>query len=167
MTVHRYPRRALVGDYVRAAVGLGVGLGVLIAGPPMPAIIAIFGGIALLFLVFGLRTLQRQLVQVTVTGDGISAAGLISRSVPWQTLDRLRLRYYGTRRQQRENSGGFWQLTLRGGGASVRLESSIDGFDEIVRQAAIAAQANGVSVDPASAGNLLGLGVDADAPGKR
>ncbi len=164
MTVYRYPRRALIGDYVRAAVGLGVGLGVLISVPPAPAIVAVFGSITLLFLVFGLRTVQRQLVQVAITSDGIWAAGLISRSVPWQTLDHLALRYYGTRRQQREGSGGFLQLTLRGGGTSMRLESSIEGFDEIVRQAAVAAHANGVSVDPTSAGNLLDLGVDADSP---
>ncbi|MHA1600801.1 MAG: hypothetical protein ACTSW2_08230 [Alphaproteobacteria bacterium] len=166
MTVHRYPRRALMGDYVRTAVGLGVGLGVLTTVPPAPAIIAIFGSITLLFMVFGLRTLQRQLVQVAITSDGILAIGLITRSVPWQTLDRLTLRYYGTRRQMKEGSGGFLQLTLRGGRGSVRLESSIDGFDEIVRQAAIAAQANGVPVDPTSAGNLLDLGVDADAPAR-
>lgn len=166
MTVYRYPRRALMGDYARAAVGLGVGLGVLITVPPAPAIIIIFGGITLLFLVFGLRTLQRQLVQVAITSDGILAAGLITHSVPWQALDRLTLRCYGTRRQMREGSGGFLQLTLRGGGRSVRLESSIDGFDEIVRRAAVAAQANGVSLDPTSAGNLLDLGVDADAPAR-
>ena len=166
MTVYRYPRRALIGDYVRAAAGLGVGLGVLISVPPAPAIVAVFGGITLLFLIFGLRTVQRQLVQVAITSDGIRAAGLISRSVSWRTLDRLALRYYGTRRQQREGSGGFLQLTLRGGGTSMRLESSIEGFDEIVRQAAIAAQANGVSIDPTSAGNLLDLGVDADSPAK-
>ena len=167
MTVYRYPQRALIGDYVRSATGLGVGLGVLITVPPAPAIVAVFGGITLLFLVFGLRTVQRHLVQVAVTSDGIWAAGLITRSVPWRALDQLTLRYYGTRRQRREGSGGFLQLTLRGGGVSVRLESSIEGFDEIVRQAAIAAQANGVSIDPASAGNLLDLGVDADAPADR
>ena len=164
MTVYRYPKRALIGDYVRSAVGLGVGLGVLITAPAAPAIVVIFGGLTVLFLVFGFRTVQRHLVQVAVTGDGIGAVGLITRAIPWQALEELTLRYYGTRRQRREGSGGFFQLTLRGGGTSVRLESSIEGFDDIVRQAVIAAQANGVSVDPTSAGNLLDLGVDADAP---
>jgi hypothetical protein len=164
MTVYRYPPRALIGDYVRTATGLGVGLGVLSTVPPAPAIVVVFGGITLLFLAFGLRTVQRHVMRVALTGDGLWAAGLMARSVPWRELDRLTLRYYGTRRQQRDSSGGFLQLTLRGGGSSVCLESSIDGFDEIVRQAARAARTNGVSVDPTSAGNLLDLGVDADAP---
>jgi len=82
MTVHRYPQRALIGDYVRTAAGLGIGLGVLIAAPPAPAVIAVFGGITVLFFAFGLRTLQRHVVQVAVTGDGIWAAGLTTRAVP-------------------------------------------------------------------------------------
>jgi len=167
MTVYRYPQRSLIGDYVRSTAGLGVGLGVLIAVPPTPAIVAIFGGITVLFLVFGFRTIQRHRVRVAIANDGIWAAGLMTRSIPWRALDQLTLRYYGTRRQRREGSGGFFQLTLRGGGVSVRLESSIESFDKIVRQAAIAARKNGVSVDPASAGNLLDLGVDVDAPGDR
>jgi hypothetical protein len=166
MTVYRYPQRTLIGDYVRTAAGLGVGLGVLVAAPLGPAIIAIFGSITVLFLVFGLRTVQRQLVQVSISSDGILASGLITRAVPWHALDQLTLRYYGTRRQKRDGRGGFLQLTLAGDGTSVRLESSIDGFDEIVRQAAIAARANGIAVDPTSAGNLLDLDIDADAPAK-
>jgi hypothetical protein len=55
------------------------------------------------------------------------------------------------------------QLSLRGGGISLRLESSIDGFDQIIRQAAQAARRKGLALDPASAGNLLGLGIDVDA----
>ena len=164
MTVYRYPQRTLIGDYVRSAVGLGVGLGVLIVVPPTVVIVAIFGSITVLFLIFGFRTVQRHRVRVAVTSDGIWTAGLVTRSIPWQALDQLTLRYYGSRRQRREGRGGFFQLTLRGGGVSIRLESSIERFDEIVRQAAIAVQDNGVSVDPASAGNLLDLGVDSDAP---
>jgi hypothetical protein len=164
MTVYRYPHRALIGDYLRSSVGLGVGLGVLITVPPSPAIVVVFGGITLLFLVFGFRTVQRHLARVALTSEGIWSRGLTTRSIPWPELDRLTLRYYGTRRQRREGSGGFFQLTLHGGKNAIRLESSIEGFDEIVRQAGIAARANGISVDPASAGNLLDMGIDADAP---
>lgn len=164
MTVYRYPRRSLIGDYVRSTVGLGVGLGVLITVPLTPAIIAIFGGLTVLFLAFGFRTVQRHRVRVALASDGLWVAGLTTRSIPWPALDQLALRYYGTRRQRREGSGGFFQLTLGGGGVSVRFESSLEGFEKIVRQAAIAARDNGVTVDPASAGNLLDLDIDVDAP---
>jgi hypothetical protein len=163
VTVHRYPRRALLGDYARSAAGLGVGLGVLVLEPATPVIVAIFGGITVLFLVFGLRTLQRHLVQVSVTENGISAAGMVTRVVRWAALERLTLRYYGTRRQQKEGRRGFLQLDLRGGGGSLRLESSIDGFEEILRLAARAARRRGLALDPVTAGNLLGLGIDVEA----
>jgi len=164
VTVYRYPRRALLGDYARSAAGLGVGLGVLVSVPPTPVIVAIFGGVTVLFLIFGLRTLQRHLVRVAVTEDGISAAGMVTSAVRWEALERLTLRYYGTRRQQKEGRSGFLQLNLRGGGSSLRLESSIDGFEEILCLAARAARRQCLALDPVTAGNLLGLGIDVEAP---
>ena len=38
----------------------------------------------------------------------------------------------------------------------------MEGFDYVAWRSAKAARENGISVDPASAGNLLALGVDAD-----
>ncbi len=164
MKVFRYPTKALVGDYIRSAVGLAVGLGVLASAPPGPAIVIIFGGVTALFLVFGLRTVQRQLLQVAVTNTEIRSAGFGTRVVAWDTLRRVKLRYYGSRRQRtQESRGGFMQLTLKGEGGSMTLESSLDGFEYIAWRATKAARDNGVSLDPTSAGNLLHLGIDADA----
>lgn len=163
MKVYRYPLRSLVGDYLRAGVGLAVGVVVLATVPPSPAIVAIFGGLTVLFLVFGLRTVQRHLLQVALADDRICGAAFRTRVLPWDSLERLKLRYYGTRRQRRrEDGGGFMQLSLKGGGAALTLESSIDGFERIAWRAAKAARDNGVSLDPTSAGNLLDLGIDAD-----
>ena len=104
------------------------------------------------------------MLKVAVTSEEICSAGFATRIMPWNKLEGLTLRYYGTRRQRARDSdgGGFMQLTLRGGGAIVRLESSIDGFEQIARRAVKAARDNGVSLDPASAGNLLDMGIDAD-----
>lgn len=164
MTVLRYPAKALLGDYLRAGVGLAVGLGVLASVPPSPFIVVVFGGLSALFLVFGLRTMRRQVTQIAVDDRGIQSAGFGTRAVPWDALEQLKLRYYGTRRQRNRGEGeGFMQLTLRGAGTSVVLESSVDGFAYIAWCAAKAARENGVSLDPTSAGNLLDIGVDADA----
>jgi len=163
MRVYRYPLRSLLGDYVRSGVGLAVGLVVLLTVPLSPAIVAIFGGLTLLFLVFALRTVQRHILQVALTDEQICGAAFRTRILPWDSLERLKLRYYGTRRQRtREDGGGFMQLSLKGGGAALTLESSIDGFSRIAWRAAKAARENGVSLDPTSAGNLLQLGIDAD-----
>ena len=162
MTVHRYPPSALIGDYIRTAVGLMIGLGVLGTVPVTPVILVLFGGVSVLFLVFGLRTLKRQMMRVAVTDGEIRSRGLGARILAWSALERMKLRYYGTRRQRHQAGTGFMQLTLVGAGTRLTLDSSIEGFEGIARRAARAARANGLSLDPASAGNLEDLGIATD-----
>ncbi len=163
MKTFRYPLRSLIGDYLRAAVGLAVGLGVLASAPESVTVIVIFGSLTALFIGFAYRTMQRHLLRVAVTNEEICSHGLGTRELSWPSLQQLKLSYYGTRRQRgREHSGGFMQLTLKGADASMTLESSIGGFEYIAWRAAKAARENGVSLDPTSAGNLLDLGIDAD-----
>lgn len=165
MRIYRYPGRALTGDYIRSAAGMLVGFGVLLSAPATPAIIVIGGGVAGLFSLFGFRTVQRHVTKVAVTDEEICGAAFGTRVMSWTDLERLKLRYYGTRKQERrggEITGGFMQLTLKGAGQSFTFESSMEGFTYIAWRAAKAARENGVSLDPTSAGNLLAIGLDAD-----
>lgn len=162
MRVYRYPAKALVGDYLRGAVGLGIGTGLLIAAPLSVPTLGIGGGLVLLFGVFGVRTLARNLARVAITGETLRRSGLGTRVLAWNDLERVKLRYYGTRRQDKDGGGGFMQLTLKGPGASFTFESSMDGFRYIAWRAAKALRDNGRSIDPTSAGNLLAIGLDAD-----
>lgn len=159
--VYRYPGRALAGDYVRAGAGLAVGLGVLLSTPLSPAIVVIFGSWSALFGYFAFRTVQRNVTRVAVTDTEICDVGLRTRVMAWADLQWLKLRYFGTKRQERSR-GGFMQLKLKGGGRSFIYDSGIEGFDYLAWRAAKAIRDNGLSMDPASAGNLLSLGVDAD-----
>ncbi len=161
MKIYSYPVRALTGDYLRAVAGLGVSVAVLVAQPDNLIVIVIFGAAAALFGFFGFRTVQRHLTKVAITDEELCNAGFVSRIMKWTDLERLKLRYYGTRRQE-QGSGGFMQLTLRGGGLSLTYDSGMEGFDYVAWRAAKAARENGFSVDPAWAVNLLALGVDAD-----
>jgi hypothetical protein len=161
MMVYRYPGRALAGDYVRAGAGLAVGLGVLLSTPLSPAIVVIFGSWSALFGYFAFRTVQRTVTRVAVTDTEICDVGLRTRVMEWADLQWLKLRYFGTKRQERSR-GGFMQLKLKGGGRSFIYDSGIEGFDYLAWRAAKAIRDNGLSMDPASAGNLLSLGVDAD-----
>ena len=168
-TTYRYPPSAILGDYLRAAIGLAVGLGVLATVPASTVILLVFGGLTVIFLLFALRTLQRHLTQITLDQEGIFRSDLVSQTLHWRDLRDLRLRYFGTRRQHGSGGGCFMQLSLRGRGRRMKIESDIEGFEDITRLAAAAAKTNGVSLDPASAGNLLALGIDPDfeetAPG--
>ncbi len=161
MRTFRYPPRALAGDYLRAFAGLAVGLGILLSMPASPVIMAIFGAWSVLFGYFAYRTIQRHLTRVAVTDTEICDVGLGTRVMAWGDLQRLKLRYFGTKRQSR-SQGGFMQLNLKGGGRSLTYDSALEDFDFLVWRAAKALRENGVSMDPASAGNLLSLGVDAD-----
>ena len=161
MRIYRYPPRALAGDYLRSGVGVVIGLGVLLSVPPTPAIIVIFGGVAGLFGYFGYRTAHRHIMKVAVTDDEICNSAFATRIISWHDLQAVKLRYYGTKRQER-GSGGFMELTLKSGRSSLRYESSLEGFRYIAWRAAKAMRDNGLSIDPASAGNLLAIGLDAD-----
>ena len=166
MNVFRYPARSLVGDYLRAGVGVVVGLSVLVSASGSVLVVVIFGSLTALFGGFAYRTLRRHLLRVAVTTEAICSSGLGNQELPWDKLSMLKLRYYGTRRQRnREDGGGFMQLTLKGAGASLTLESSIEGFEYIAWCAAKAARESGIGLDPISAGNLLELGIDADEDG--
>lgn len=159
---HRYPLRELSGDYVRAGLGLAATLGPLLFVPASPVMMWLLGGLAALFLAFGARTALRQLTVVRVDDAGITAIGPVGAAIAWGDLGRLALAYYSTRR---DRTRGWMQLTLKGTGRGVRVDSTIDGFREIVAAAVRAAERNGVALSPATTGNLTALGIQVgDAP---
>lgn len=164
MPTFRYPPDTLTGDYVRSLAGFGVGVGVLATTPVGWTVGIVFGGMAGVFGAFGLRTVQRHGARVAVTDAGVAEASLLSREIPWSELRAVKLRYYGTRRENK-TEGGFMQLTLRGNGTTLKFESNLEGFDYLVWRTAKEARAHGVRLDPGSAGNMLALGIDADGEG--
>jgi hypothetical protein len=166
VTEFRYPLRVLYGDYLRSAAGLVVGLGVLLAVPPSLPVVVIFGSLAVLFAAFGLRTLHRHALRVAVTDEEIACRGAMTKIIPWRDIAGMRLRYFGSRRSKwRPLGSGFMQLTLKGAGRAMTFESSIEGFDWLAVRAAAAMRARGLALDPATASNLIELGIDPQDPG--
>lgn len=161
MKIHRYPARSLAGDYLRAAIGVGIGLGVLLSVPTSTAIVIVFGGLLGVFGLFAIRTAQRQLLQVALTDEALSQRGLVTRVLDWRELTRFKLRFYGSRRQP-DKGAGFMQLKLAGAGTSFSFESNLEGFEQIVQRAARAARDNGIALDTTSLRNLQALGFETD-----
>ncbi len=164
----RYPPKSLTADWLRTVCGLGIGLGMLIFSPFTWWIGLVFGSVALLFLYFGRRTLEKQMQRVAIGDEGLWVRDLGRRTLPWADLEQLRLRFYGNRRQHRklkageELSSGFMELTLGSGKSRVKFDSTMEGFALVAWRAARAARDAGLALDPASAGNLLDIGVDPD-----
>lgn len=160
MTVHRHGLASLGGDYLRAGLGLALTAGPLALAGPGAAAAWVLGPVGLLFAVHGLWTLRRHLTVVTCGDGGLSLAGPAARRLAWPELTEMRLRYFSTRRDRER---GWMQLSLAGGGVTVRLDSTIDGFEDIVRRAARAAAAADVALGDATVRNLESLGITAPA----
>lgn len=158
MMTLRYRSAALRGDYLRAGAGLVLSLGPALTVPSSSPALYVLLPAALLFLVFGLRTWRRQIQRLELDEAAISLFSPRRVSLAWDEIRTLKLGYYAVRA---DRTGGWMQLTLKGAQHAIRVDSSLDNFEELVRQAAAAAFANGVTVSPATSSNLTALGIAA------
>jgi hypothetical protein len=155
----RYPLPTLYADYARAAAGLGVTLGPLLLLDVAYPVGALLVPLGLLFAWFGMRTVARHLSRVELSGTAIALRGPLPRRLAWGELERMKLAYYAPRRARDD---GWLQLTLRGaGGRSIRLDSTLVGFDQVLGAASRAASAKELPLDAATHANLAALGLAA------
>jgi hypothetical protein len=157
MTRHAYPPSALFGDYLRAAAGFFPTIAVLAIEPVGILSGTMLGGFAALFAVFGIRTALRHCTSIEVNEAVLQFSGLRQVSIRWNNLDRMKLSYYSTRRDGRS---GWMQLKLRAGWSTLRVDSRVEGFSELVSASAKAAEMRGLSLDPATSANLQALGIE-------
>lgn len=164
MYVLRFPPKTLILDYIGAGIGFAVPAAVLVSTPLgwIPAFL--FSALLVIFGAFGVRTIRRHLSRVMLTPEGVAWKVFRLRRMYWDSIERIKLRYYGTRGQQRRGVG-FMQLSLYGDGSAMTFESNLEGFDLLAWCAARVARANGVSLDPTTAANLQALGIDPDGEG--
>jgi hypothetical protein len=152
----RYPRRALGAAYALAGTGMLVGFGPLLFAHPASLFRWPLGAIGALFLVYCARTVVRQLTRIELHASGIGARGPLGTAIRWEEMRAFRLNYYSTRP---DRSGGWMELIVQGQRRSIRIESTLDGFVELVREAAGEARSRGLVLDERSRANLHALGV--------
>jgi len=156
MSYYDYPTSAMLGDYLRSAAGVVPATAILVTLPLGSITTTVLGGLAALFAGFGIRTIIRHGTRFEMTGSALRTSGLRRASIVWGELDRMKLAYYSTRRDRRD---GWMQLELRSGRSSIRLDSRITGFTELVAVSARAAEARGLALNAATLANLATLGV--------
>ncbi|SKA05181.1 hypothetical protein SAMN02745126_03337 [Enhydrobacter aerosaccus] len=152
-----YPRHSLWADYIRAVGGcLLCGLPLLLL-PVERWIGLILASGFVVFALFCVRTLLRQKTRYVLSGDTLAADGPWGSLIEWGRLDRMKLAYYSTKR---DRSGGWMQLVIRSAGArTVKIDSSLDGFYDIVERAAQAAEACELELSHATRVNLRSMGI--------
>lgn len=159
MSAHRYPSTALVADYARAGAGFVASAAPLVLVPVATWIAAVLGTLALLFLLFGWRTFERQRTVVAVDDAGIAEEGLRRRRIGWHEATDVRLRYYSTRRDRTQ---GWMQLRVESRNGAIRVDSTIEDFPAIAAVASEAVRARALPVDEATRANFRALGVPVD-----
>ncbi len=165
MTRHRYPWPSLRADYLRAGAGLALTGAPLFAIPDGTAAFVILGTLAALFLALGLRTGLRHASRFESDNEEIRRTGPAlplwpARRVAWDGIERLRLRFFSTRR---DRTGGWMQLSVKDGAGALSFDSSLDGFEAIARRAAAAAERNELPLNDATRANLAALGIRIEA----
>ena len=162
----RYSWRSLLPDYAGGGIGLALSLGLLAIVHPATPVAWVLAAAAALFLVYFGRTVCRQLTHIELDDDGIRVKGpaflRLSAAIRWEDLRSLRLDYFSTRR---DGEGGWMQLKLRDARHTIRIDSELAGFADLVRAAALQARRSGADLDAATRANLSVLGVaEAAAP---
>jgi len=148
-----YRKVPLLADYFRAAAGLALATLPLVAMEPAWPIAIGLVGLVGLFIAFLAQTWRRQHARVTLAPGGIAVLDGTNKRLGWHELDAMRLRWFGARREGR----GWLELELHGGGKRLVLTSALDRFDSVVAEAAHAAEANAVPLEPVTQANVAAL----------
>ena len=157
---YRYRSKDLLGDYARAATGALICLApVVFVGSN--GVTWALAAVGLLFVVFGLRTALRQATEIMIDGEGVAAVGPLSRRIEWKAIQRVKLSYYATRR---DRQGGWMHMTLGGKGGTIRIDSSLEGFDDIARRVARAAAENRAELNATTRANFAALDITLPEP---
>ena len=151
MRALHYPRRLLFFDGLRAITGLSICFGPLLFLNVASLLAIVLGSLGLIFLWFLVRVLAQSLQSITIAADGVSSLGLRNTRLAWTGLTGFKLAHYGSLRHRRV---GWYQLTLTGEGGALRLDSTLEGFDLVLRSALDAARCADLALDPSTRDNL-------------
>lgn len=156
MVYHRYPMRSLMRDYIRAGIGVLVGVVPLVFGSPGLVFTILLAALAAMFLGYGVRTLVMQLTALEVRPEGLAVHGPRRRFFAWSGLNAIRLRYFSTQRdkERRDLKGGWLELKLSGAPGTLRIDSELEGFPVILEAVARAVDRYALALDETTAENM-------------
>lgn len=152
----RYPRQALRNAYALACTGMAIGFGPLLLAEPAVVFRWLLGAMGVLFLVYFARTVVRQHTRLELDATGIGALGPLGALIRWDDVRAVVLSYYSTRP---DRSGGWMEFIVKGSRRAIRVESTLDGFVELVGETMREVRSRGIEPDERTRANLRALGL--------
>ena len=150
-----YLRSRIGGDYLRAVFGLVLCLAPFLFGLDLAVASWMLMVLAALFLVFIIRTILRHMTVITVNNEWVRVKILFETTIQWDNLTEFNLSYFTT---WRNGAKGWMQIRLKGSGKTLRIESSLLGFEDVAARAKAAAGNNNLALNSTTVNNLLSLG---------
>ena len=154
---YRYPLRALLPQYIRGSFGLALTAGSLLFADTTNTVSVILGSGVVAFSGYLAHAVLCNGSVIISDENSIAVGGISARRINWIDLSDLRLRYFSTRR---DGENGWMQLVLKKPGVSIRIESTLTGFKDIVTISIISAHQRGLQLSPSTLENLKALGID-------
>ena len=152
----------MVSDYLVSGGGLALSLPPLVMFELPSVTVAILGAMGLAFAVHGLGVVRRQRTRVETDEDGLWFSPP-RRRIAWNEITRFGLAWFSTRR---DGERGWMELKVASPAATLRVDSRLERFPELVGRAWSAASRRGLEPDPATRANLEALGMTAGIPGE-
>src|SRR5262249_9690097 len=156
MAVYRYPSGRILADYFLGIGGAVMCALLLAVGSGSRFVLILFGGLTAVFLLFTIHTARRQSLRIAADADGVRMSGGWVRSLRWDEVEAVTLRYYSTRRNRK---GGWMSLTLRGRGQKIAIDAQLEGFEAVARRAGEVAAARALPLAPATLSNFSSLDI--------
>ena len=158
MSIYRYPPQVLFGDYLRAGAGLLLTLLPLLVLQPSWFVGTALFLVAAVCAYFLFRTAERHRTIIAMDDEGIAVRALKGpKHLAWKDVDEVKLTYYAVRRNKADS---WMQLTISAGNDSLKIDSRLEDFLEIVERAAEAARENEVALNRITIANLKALGIE-------
>lgn len=160
MIEYRYPPSAMISDCLVSGGGLALSLPPLLMLdlPELMAwilVLMVFG-----FALHGVGVVRRRRTRVETDEDGLWFSPP-RRHIAWNEITRFGLSYFSTRR---DGARGWMELRVASSVATLRVDSRLERFDELVGRAWSAASRCGVEPDPTTRANLEALGMSVLEP---
>ena len=150
----------MVSDYVVSGVGLALSFPPLVMFDLPALTVGILGLLSLGFAIHGLGVVRRQRIRVETDAHGLWFSPP-RRRIAWNEITRFGLAYFSTRR---DGARGWMELKVAGPATTLRVDSRLEQFDELVGRVRSAALRRGVELDPTTRANLEALGMSVAEP---